>query len=98
MQRLAWHSDHEGPALAVLLTQSGAWMRINDPETGARYHADPATETETALLLPDTAYAALLDGKLTVRDATELGLLRVYGTNEKDTAINVFAYALSFSE
>ena len=98
MQRLAWHSDHEGPELAVLLTQSGAWMRINDPETGARYHADPATETETALLLPDTAYAALLDGELTVREATELGLLRVYGNENEDVAISAFASSLSVLE
>ena len=98
MRRLTARATSGGPELAVLLTQSGAWMRINDPQIGARYHARPAAETEMTVLLPDTVYAALLDGELTVQRATEMGLLRVYGTDEQDTAINVFAYALSFSE
>ncbi len=98
MQRLAADVLLGGPELAVLLTQSGAWMRINDPRTGARYHASPAAETEMTVLVPDMVYAALLDGELTVQRATEMGLLRVYGTDEQDTAINVFAYALSFSD
>ncbi|NDR57384.1 hypothetical protein [Aliiruegeria sabulilitoris] len=97
MRRLAARALSGGPELAVLLTQSGAWMRINDPRTGARYHASPAAETELTVLVPDTVYAALLDGELTVQRATELGLLRVYGTENRDAAIHAFADALSIS-
>ncbi|MFD0910875.1 hypothetical protein [Ruegeria arenilitoris] len=95
MRRLTARATSGGPELAVLLTQSGAWMRINDPQIGARYHARPAAETEMTVLLPDTVYAALLDGELTVQRATELGLLRVYGTENRDVAIHAFADALS---
>lgn len=97
MQRLAAEVLLGGPELAVLLTQSGAWMRINDPRSGAQYHASPAADTESAVLVPDTVYVSLLDGEMTVKQAADLGLLRVYGTEDRDAAIHAFANALSIS-
>lgn len=86
-----------GPPVAVLLTQSGAWIRFNDPRFGAVYHANPATESETALLVPDTVYDALLDGRMSVESATELGLIRVYGTEDEGLAIASFSSVLDVS-
>jgi hypothetical protein len=91
VQKLTEHTQNNGLPVAVLLTQSGAWMRLNDPDNGAIYHADPAAEGETELLLPDMVYAALLDGKMSVQRAVELGLIRVYGTEDKDQVIASFS-------
>jgi hypothetical protein len=91
VQKLIEHAQNNGQPVAVLLTQSGAWMRFNDPHFGTIYHANPATEGETELLLPDTVYAALLDGKMSVQRAVELGLIRVYGTEDVDPVIASFS-------
>jgi hypothetical protein len=97
VQKLALRSQNAGPPIAVLLTQSGAWMRFNDPNLGAIYHADPPAEGETELLLPDMVYAALLDGKMSVQGAAELGLLRVYGAEDEHAVISTFSDAIDVS-
>lgn len=89
-------TDEDLP-IAVLLTQSGAWIRFNDRRFGARYHAEPATESETALLVPDNVYEALLDGKMSVSDAVRLGLIRVYGAEDEKSAVALFSSLIEVS-
>ena len=88
--------DSSGPPVSVLLTQSGAWMRFNDPEFGARYHTSPPGQGELTILLPDIAYSELLSGKLDVEDLLNLKVLRIFGESENNSthAIEAFRSAM----
>ena len=88
--------DFSGPPISVLLTQTGAWMRFNDPEFGARYHTSPPDQGELTILLPDVAYSGLLSGKLDVDDLMNLKVLRIFGESESNSthAIEAFRSAM----
>ena len=86
--------DQSGPPLSVLLTQTGAWMRLNDPKFGARYHTSPPSRDELTILLPDVAYSSLLNGTLDVDDLIKLSVLRIFGDGDPTYAIEVFKTAL----
>ena len=88
--------DFSGPPISVLLTQSGAWMRFNDPIFGARYHTAPPDQGELTILLPDIAYSELLSGKLDVDDLMNLKVLRIFGDSENNSthAIEAFRSAM----
>ena len=88
--------DSSGPPISVLLTQTGAWMRFNDPIFGARYHTSPPDQGELTILLPDIAYSELLSGKLDVVDLINLKVLRIFGESESDSthAIEAFRSAM----
>jgi hypothetical protein len=93
MQSLAKHS-RSGPTISVLLAQTGAWMRFNDPIFGAMYHVPPPRPQDAVIVLPDVAYAAILDGALNLDELIELKLMRVYGTDDPSTIHAVFAAAM----
>ena len=86
--------DPSGPPISVLLTQTGAWMRLNDPDFGARYHTSAPDQDELTILLPDIAYAALLNGTLDVENLVKLDVLRIFGSGDSTSAIEVFKTAL----
>ena len=86
--------ERSGSPVSVLLTQTGAWMRFNDPIFGARYHIAPPRPTELAILLPDTAYAGLLSGTLSVEDLVRLEVLQTFGDGDAVHAINAFSNAV----
>lgn len=88
--------DPSGPPISVLLTQTGAWMRFNDPEFGAKYHTSAPDQGELTILLPDIAYSELLSGKLSVDDLIHLKVLRIFGNSEEDStnAVDVFKNAI----
>ena len=90
-------SKHEssGPPISVLLTQTGAWMRFNDPEFGARYHTSPPGQGELTILLPDVAYFELLGGKLDVEDLVDLKVLRIFGESENNSTQAKEAFRLA---
>jgi hypothetical protein len=71
----------EGPTYSVLFLRSGLWLRFNSRMGSAVYHAPPAALGETALVLNESAYAALLAGRLSVQTAVEQGVLAVGGTH-----------------
>jgi hypothetical protein len=81
MQRV--RSEHE---LAIYLTQSGAWLQLNDPATGvsASYHTPPPGNGTPTAIIPDTAYAEILAGKMTLSTALELGLIEVDSPSKAD--------------
>ena len=83
-----------GPPVSVLLTQTGAWMRFNDPIFGAKYHIAPPRPSDVAILLPDTAYAELLDGTLKVEDLVRLEILQAFGDGDVVNVIDAFSDAL----
>ncbi len=95
MQSLAKQS-RSGPTISVLLSQTGAWMRFNDPIFGAMYHVPPPRPQDAVIVLPDVAYAAILDGALNLDELIELKLMRVYGTDDPSTIHAVFAAAMQF--
>jgi len=70
-----------GPTYSVLFLRSGLWLRFNSRMGAAVYHAPPAALGETALVLNESAYAALLGGRLSVQTAVEQGVLAVGGTH-----------------
>lgn len=82
-----------GPPVSVLLTQSGAWLRLNDPEHGAIYHSDPPAAEEAVILLPDRAYETLLRGQYSISDLERYGLIRVYG-DDQEAARRTWARAI----
>ena len=86
--------DQSGPPLSVLLTQTGAWMRLNDPDFGARFHTSPPSRDELTILLPDVAYSSLVNGTLDIEDLMKLGVLRIFGDGDSTYAIEVFKAAL----
>lgn len=77
--------------VTMLLTQSGAWMRFNDKKLGNVYHATPAENDEPHLLVPDTVYALILEDKMDVERAVNLGLVRVYNAVDSERMINSFS-------
>ncbi|EKO3559527.1 hypothetical protein HJA72_000199 [Vibrio fluvialis] len=77
--------------VTMLLTQSGAWVRFNDEKVGNMYHATPAENDEPHLLVPDTVYALILDDKMDVERAVDLGLIRVYNAVDSERMINSFS-------
>ena len=88
--------DSSGPPISILLTQTGAWMRFNDPIFGARYHTSPPDQGELTILLPDIAYSELLSGNLDVEDLINLKVLRIFAESENDSthAIEAFRSAM----
>ena len=84
-----------GPPVAVLLSQTGAWMRFNDPISGAEYHSTAPQAQDAVIVLPDIAYAAVLDGSLDVADLIGLELMRVYGTSNADSIVALFTQAFN---
>jgi hypothetical protein len=83
-KELAAYADEaelSGPTYSVLLLRSGLWLRFNSWMGPARYHAPPAAPGETTLVLNESAYAALLAGRLSVPTAVEQGVLAVGGTH-----------------
>lgn len=78
-------ADADASPLSVLLTQSGVWLRLNDPAEGAIYHSSRPKADEPTVLLPDVAYAALINGELSIADLKTNGLLRIYGEDQPDT-------------
>ncbi|QSP93290.1 hypothetical protein LPB19_08560 [Marinobacter salinisoli] len=87
-----------GPTISVLLTQTGAWMRLNDPTNGAEYHTSRPSEDELTVLIPDLAYAELLDGKLTIEDLLKLKLLKLYGNSENSEAEALEVFRSAFQQ
>lgn len=86
-------SATSGPPVSVLLTQSGAWIRLNDPEHGAIYHSDPPASGEAVILLPDRAYETLLRGQYSVSDLERYGLIRIYG-DDQEAARRIWVQAI----
>lgn len=82
-----------GPPVSILLTQSGIWIRLNDPVFGAVFHAEAPPPGESTLILPDTALQALINGDLTLQEARAQGLLRVIAAQE-EPAIAAFRLLL----
>lgn len=78
-------ADADASPLSVLLTQSGVWLRLNDPAEGAIYHSSRPKSDEPTVLLPDVAYPALINGELSIADLKTNGLLRVYGQDKPGT-------------
>lgn len=81
-----------GPPVFVLLTQSGTWIRLNDPASGAVFHSDPPGPDDTKILLSDQALEGLLTGNLSVDMLEEHGLIRIHG-NAPEHAREIWARA-----
>lgn len=81
-QYLAWHASTEklpGPGYSTLFLQSGLWMAYNSRGQFSRFHAAPAGEDETVVLLSDYILPALLAGGLSVSEAASRGLIVTSG-------------------
>ena len=59
--------------------QSGLWMTYVGAGEPSRFHAAPAAEDETVLVLSDYILPALLTGRLSVQEAADRGLVAASG-------------------
>jgi hypothetical protein len=68
----------DAPSFAVLLTESGLWTGFTPTSSGkwqVRQHLSDPGQDDVVIVLSDPTMAALLQGRLTVAQAAERGLL-----------------------
>lgn len=73
---------HAVPPVSVVLLGPMLWTRFepNGPTVDMAVHMSGPATGDTVIVTDEPVIAALVEGRLTMRDARDLGLLRVYGT------------------
>jgi hypothetical protein len=74
-------TDKPPPDFVVVLLRPMLWTRF--AAAGMQLHAEGAATGEVVVITDEPVLTALLAGKLDLRDAIDLGLLRLYGPGDK---------------
>lgn len=81
--------EHTVPSVSVVMLGPVLWTRFerNGMAVDMAMHASGPASGDTVIVTDEPVIAALVDGRLTPRDARELGLLRLYGPAESVTRL-----------
>lgn len=74
-------NGHEVPSVSVVMLGPMLWTRFERNGMGVdmAMHASGPASGDTVIVTDEPVIAALVDGRLTPRDARRLGLMRLYG-------------------
>jgi hypothetical protein len=84
------------PALAVVLLEPMLWSRI---AAGANalaltVHVDGPATDDVVVVTEEAVVAAIVDGRMTAREALSLGLVRLYGSADRVARIRAWLEAI----
>ena len=86
------------PGFAVLLTESGLWTGFsaqNKETWKVRQHLSGPAENDVVLVISDPAMATLLQGKMTVEQSIQNGLLEISDVPEAEQSLMCFSHLIS---